>query len=103
MPSPQSTKLTDNSFIDITKQQCAQLQAMGVSIFAPLQQLDLCQQPWIDDICSLLSITKEDCLFDAGQPFFDDKLKKLHLPALTIVSEAEIKKHIWQNIRQYIN
>jgi len=83
------------------KQRHAQLQAMGITIFEPLHQLDLTQQPWLDSLCKLLNIGFEDCIFDAIQPSFDDKLKKLHLPAFTIASEADIKKRIWQNIRQF--
>lgn len=103
MTSAQSTKFTDNSLINNTKKRHAQLQAMGIDIFIPLQQIDLAQQTWLEDLCKLLSISTEDCLFDVNQPIFDDKLKKLHLPALTVSSEADIKKLIWQNIRQFVN
>jgi hypothetical protein len=101
MTSVQSTKFTVDSSKNKTNRY-AQLQAMGIDIYAPIQQLDVAQQPWIDKLCKILSISREDCLFDAKQPTFDNELKKLHLPAFTVASEADIKKLIWQNIRQFV-
>lgn len=101
MPSSQSTTFTDDSLKQKTNKY-AQLQAMGIDIFVPIQQLDVAQQPWIDSLCKILNISREDCLFDAKQPAFDNQLKKLHLPASTVASEGEIKKLIWQSIRQFV-
>jgi hypothetical protein len=103
MTSPQSTKLPEYSLTDNARNHQAHLQAMGIALYTPLKELDIAQQTWLGDVYHLLGISKEDCLFDSSQPFFDDKLKKLHLPKSTIVNEADFKKLIWQNIRQFIH
>jgi hypothetical protein len=103
MTSPQSTKLPENTLTKSTKKQQAHLQAMGISLYSPMQKLDITEQAWLDNLCQLLGIGKGDCLFDSSQPFFDEKLKKLHLPKSTIATETDFKKLIWQNIRQFIH
>lgn len=103
MISPQPEKFPENSLKQSATTKHAQLQAMAIEIYIPLQELDIIQLSWLGDVCKLLDIGKEDCLFDSNQPFFDDKLKKLHLPKSTTGNEFDFKKLIWQNIRQFVN
>ena len=102
MPPAQSKEKADDSS-KLNQQQLAQLQVIGIDLFSPVAQIDVAQQPWIDDICKLLNISRSDCLFDAKQPSFDDKLNKLHLPAFSSSNESDIKRLIWRNIRRFVN
>ena len=103
MTSSQAIKSPKKSFPQSIPTQYAQLQAMGIELYSPLKERDIAQQSWLGDLCKLLDISKEDCVFESNQPFFDDKLKKLHLPKSTMVSEFDFKKLVWQNIRQFVN
>lgn len=102
MTSPQSTKLPEYALADSVRNRQSHLQAMGIALYTSKQELDITQRPWLSDLYQLLDISDDDCLFDSSQPFFDDKLKKLHLPKSTTTNEIELKKLIWQNIRQFI-
>jgi hypothetical protein len=85
-----------------TVQQRALLSALGIVVYNPLKKIEVATQPWLADLCKLLKITVEDCVFDAQNPSFDDKTKTLHLPASSYANEAELKKLIWLNVRQFV-
>jgi hypothetical protein len=87
----------------LSEQQKAHLVAMGISLYEPVKQIVLANQAWLDDVCKLLNIKVESCVFDAIKPKFDDDTKTLHLPPISYQSEADIKKLIWLNVRQFIS
>lgn|GEM_PF-2537398 len=84
-------------------QQKAQLLAMGISLYEPTVPIDLKQMPWIADVCKLLKISPQSCLFDSSQPLFNSKTQTLHLPLVSYANEANIKKSIWLSIRQFVD
>ena len=96
-----SSKAVDKT-ASITQQQKACLNAMGVTIYTPLQGIILKNEPWIRDVCELLKIEVQDCIYDSEKPHFDDKSQVLHLPEQSYASVAEIKKSIWQSIRPFL-
>ena len=95
---PSSTKSLQN----LSEQQKAQLNAMGIALYEPIKKIGLAGQPWIHNLCELLKIPTENCLFDSNKPSFNEATQILHLPATSYASEVEVKKLIWLNIRQYV-
>jgi hypothetical protein len=91
-----------NKLQNISEQQKAQLNAMGIVLYEPITQIELAGQPWLHNLCELLKIPIENCLFDSNTPSFDEATQMLHLPATSYASEVEVKKLIWLNIRQYV-
>jgi hypothetical protein len=89
--------------IKLSAQYQAQLKALGVTVYEPVKQITLAEQPWLNDLCLLLNITTDACQFDATAPLFDDKTQTLHLPAHSFANEADLKKLIWQHVRQFVS
>lgn len=84
------------------KQQKACLSALGVVVYEPLKQISLESEAWIVDVCELLNIPLESCVYDSVKPHFDAKTQTLHLPAQSFAAIADLKKSIWLSIRQFV-
>lgn len=94
-PSQQNANVTNN--------QKAQLNAMGILLYEPVKQISLVDQPWIKDVCELLKIPVENCVFDSSKPTFDFKTQTLHLPATSYAKLPDVKKSVWLSIRQFVS
>ena len=86
---------------NIDNKQMAQLSALGIVVYKPINKIMLQEQTWLVDVCKLLGITLNDCIFDASEPSFDEGTKTLHLPSFSYAKEAELKKSIWHTIRPF--
>lgn len=87
----------------MNSQQKAQLQTLGVALYESIDSIDVTSMPWLKDVCALLNVGMQDCVFDSPKPYFDDETKQLHLPKTFHNSEVLLKKAIWQNIQQSVN
>lgn len=102
MTASQANNSINTNEQQITEQQKAQLNALGICIYEPVEQIGLEGLPWISDVCKLLNISRQNCLFDSSTPIFDPKTQTLHLPAFSYSSEINIKKSIWLTIRPFV-
>jgi hypothetical protein len=86
-------------------QQQACLQALGIDLYIGVDRvdsLDVPALPWLHNVCTLLDIKLDDCLFDSPQPYFDTSTKRLHLPKTYEGSENAFKKAVWHSIQQWV-
>lgn len=96
-----NNKSQANSKLGLSAQQIALAQAMGLDLYQSQVTIDVRQVAWLSDLCNLLDIQLNDCIFDVQTPHFNHVEKKLHLPKVSYTSELALKKVIWQHVRPW--
>jgi hypothetical protein len=99
--SSQTKQTETHTSVNMSNQR-AQLNAMGIEVYEPIEQIMLSEESWIEDLCGLLSIPLSNVIYDVSQAKFDEETKTLHLPASSYETQAQVKKLIWRNVRQFV-